>query len=73
LDIPAADTENAPKWHSNPAFFDFVVHQVKNNGSESGNEVVMSVQDQLAACNSEGDVNAVVRGKLLVFYQVDHH
>lgn len=68
LDIPAADTENAPKWHSNPAFSDFVVHQVENNGADSGNEVITSVQDQLAACKNESDVIAVVKGNSLVFY-----
>jgi len=64
LDIPAAtDTENTPKWHSNPAFLDFIVHQVEKNGADSGNEVVASVQDQLAACQSRSEVLAVVKGK----------
>lgn len=64
LDIPAAaDTENTPKWHSNPAFLDFIVHQVEKKGAESGNEVVASVQDQLAACTSGSDVITVVKGK----------
>ncbi|RAH41218.1 putative polyketide synthase [Aspergillus brunneoviolaceus CBS 621.78] len=63
LDIPAADTENAPKWHSNPAFFDFVVHRVEKNGNDAGNEVVTSVQDQLAGCKSTSDVLAVVKGR----------
>jgi len=73
LDIPAADTENTPKWHANPAFFDFVVHQVEKNGAESGNEVVTSIQDQLAACKSGSDVIAVVKGKLLAFHQAVHY
>ncbi|KAJ4303039.1 hypothetical protein N0V90_001930 [Kalmusia sp. IMI 367209] len=64
LDIPAgADTENTPRWHSNPAFSDFVVHEVENNGADSGNEVVASVADQLAACTSESEVCAVIKGR----------
>ena len=36
LDIPAAeDDENTPKWHSNPAFLDFIVHQVEKNGADA--------------------------------------
>lgn len=73
LDIPAADTENTPKWYSNPAFSDFIVHQVENSGADSGNEVVTSIQDQLAACKSGSDVITVVKGKLLIFYQVFHY
>lgn len=73
LDIPAVDTENTPKWHSNPAFLDFIVHQVEKNGAEFGNEVITSVQDQLAACKSGSDVIAVVKGKLLAFYQAVHY
>lgn len=64
LDIPAAaDNENTPKWHSNPVFLDFIVHQVENNGADAGNEVMASVQDQLAGCKSRSDVLAVVKGK----------
>lgn len=63
LDIPAANTENAPKWHSNPLFSEFIVHQVEKNGADSGSEVVTSVQDQLSACRSASDVLAVVKGK----------
>ncbi|KAL4923299.1 uncharacterized protein BDV17DRAFT_296474 [Aspergillus undulatus] len=64
LDIPAAeDDENTPKWHSNPAFLDFIVHQVEKNGADASNEVVASVQDQLAACKSRADVLAVVKAR----------
>ncbi|KAL4792162.1 hypothetical protein BDV19DRAFT_392334 [Aspergillus venezuelensis] len=64
LDIPAAeDDENTPKWHSNPAFLDFIVHQVEKNGADAGNEVIASVQDQLAACKSRTDVLAVVKAR----------
>ncbi|KAL4914772.1 hypothetical protein BDW62DRAFT_219851 [Aspergillus aurantiobrunneus] len=67
LDIsPAADTENTPKWHTNPAFLDFIVHQVENSGAESGNEVVVSVQDQLASCKTRSDVLAVVKARFAI-------
>ena len=64
LDIPAAaDNENTPRWHANPAFLDFIVHQVEQNGTEASNEAVASVKDQLAGCKSADDVHAVTRGK----------
>lgn len=62
LDIPAAaDTENIPRWHANPAFLDFIVHQVEKNGAETGNEIMASIQDQLANCKSDNEVNVIVK------------
>lgn len=62
LDIPPGDTENTPRWYTNPAFSEFIVHQVEKDRAESGNEAVASVQDQLNACKSESEVVAVVKG-----------
>lgn len=62
LDIPAAaDTENIPRWHANPAFLDFIVHQVEKNGAEAGSEIMASIQDQLASCRSESEVITIVK------------
>lgn len=69
LDIPAAaDFENVPRWHANPAFLDFIVHQVVQNGAEAGSEIVASVQDQLASCKSGGDVIAIVKSIMSSMY-----
>ena len=63
LDIPAGvDNENTPRWHTNPAFSEFVVYQVENNGADSSNEAVASIADQLAACTSESELATVVKG-----------
>ncbi|KAF1362275.1 polyketide synthase [Lizonia empirigonia] len=62
LDIPAAaDTENIPRWHANPAFLDFIIHQVEQNGAEVGSEIMASIQDQLACCKSESEVVTIVK------------
>ncbi|KAK2052450.1 hypothetical protein LY76DRAFT_639600 [Colletotrichum caudatum] len=61
LDIPAADGPNAPRWHANPTFSSFIVHQVENAGANSGNEAVMSIKDQLNVCKSTHDVFTVVK------------
>lgn len=63
LDIPASDVENAPKWHTNPAFADFVVYQVEQRGADEGTGVVVSVQDQLGSCETANDVIAVVKSE----------
>ena len=70
LDIPAAaDIENIPRWHSNPAFLDFIVHQVEKNGAEAGNEAMASIQDQLAGCKSESEVITIVKGTSHLLYR----
>ncbi|KAK2040741.1 putative polyketide synthase [Colletotrichum somersetense] len=61
LDILAADGPNAPRWHANPTFSSFIVHQVENASANSGNEAVMSIKDQLNVCKSTQDVFAVVK------------
>lgn len=67
LDIPAAaDTENIPRWHANPAFLDFIVHQVVQNGAEAGSEIMASIQDQLAGCKSESEVVTIVKSIFLL-------
>lgn len=64
LDIPAADGPNTPRWHKNPVFSSFIVHQVEKNGGQSGNEAVVSIKDQLSTCKSSNDILAVVKRKL---------
>lgn len=77
LDIPAADGPNAPVWHNNPIFSSFIVHQIKKDGAESGNEARVSIKNQLIACKSLNDVLAVVRRELndastVTIHQVVH-
>ncbi|KAK4610729.1 hypothetical protein CLAFUW4_14084 [Fulvia fulva] len=63
LDIPADDGANAPRWQHNPTFSHFLVHQVEQVG-EAGNEAVMSVKDQVAACKNAKDILVLVKRTL---------
>lgn len=61
LDISATEGPNATRWHANPTFSSFIVHQVGKNGADLGNEAIMSIKNQLVACKSSKDVLAVVK------------
>ncbi|KAK0645728.1 hypothetical protein B0T16DRAFT_145801 [Cercophora newfieldiana] len=62
LHVPAALTADSPRWHGNPIFSIFLTtHQAEQTSTSGNNEEALSIRDQLAACKTQRDVEAVVK------------
>jgi hypothetical protein len=57
------DTANAPYWFLNPKFSSFVVQQKANAVIKDADKNIKSVQDHLAACQTQEEVYDVVKRK----------
>lgn len=59
-DVPF-DTPNAPYWFMNPKFSSFIVQQkAVSEDRNEGKETAASVQERLAGCRSQQDVEKVI-------------
>ena len=62
LDI-SPDSENIPKWYSNPKFARFIVHRKAGDDEKKDQGAQSSISERLQSCSTEEDVLQTTRRK----------